>query len=109
MTALAQELTRPAFPLGQPFDGRPRYGMTPEQARVYRWLVDNRPHGEVFKVQFREVAAGINMKLSTVHHSVRELVDRGWLYEVIGGEYTRYDTRYGLVHPVMHFKAPRHG
>ena len=105
MTALAQEPTRPAFPLGQPFDGRPRYGMTPEQAMVYRWLVANRPHDEAFQVHFREVAASINMKLSTVHHSVRELVDRGWLLEEPNVRYTRY----GLVHPVMHFKAPRHG
>lgn len=105
MTALAQELTRPAFPLGQPYDGRPRYGMTQEQARVYRWLVANKPHGEAFQVHFREAAADINMKLATVHHSVRELVDRGWLFEELG---TRY-TRYGLVYPVMRFKEPRHG
>ena len=33
MSALAHsEGTVPAHPLGQPLDGRPRYGMTPEQA-----------------------------------------------------------------------------
>lgn len=106
MTAIAIK-TIPAFPLGQPFDGRPRYGMTPEQAAVYRWLVENRPHTEVFRLDFRDLASGIAIHLSTVHHCVRELVDRGWLCEVLGGEYTRYATRYGFVHPVMRFKEPR--
>lgn len=105
MTALAQELTRPAFPLGQPFDGRPRYGMTPEQAAVYRWLVANRPHDGAFRLDFRDVAAGVPMHLSTVHRSVRELVDRGWLFEVLGKTHTRY----GFVHPVMHFRGSSRG
>lgn len=103
MTALALEKTIPAFPLGQPVDGRPRYGMTPEQATVYRWLVAHRSHLHVFRLDFRDVASGVNMHLSTVHHCVRELVDRGWLYEVMAKTHTRY----GFVHPVMHFKEPK--
>lgn len=105
MTALALEKTIPAFPLGQPVDGRPRYGMTPEQAAAYRWLVANRSHLHAFLLDFRDVAAGVPMHLSTLHHCVRELVDRGWLYEVRG----ETQTRYGFVAPVMHFKGSRHG
>lgn len=97
--------TIPAFPLGQPVDGRPRYGMTPEQAAVYRWLVANRPHNGVFRLDFRNVASGVPMHLSTVHRCVRELVDRGWLYEVLG----KTQTRYGFVSPVMHFKVRCNG
>ena len=104
MTALAPK-TVPAFPLGQPVDGRPRYGMTLEQAAAYRWLVANRSHLHAFLLDSRDVAAGVPMHLSTLHHCVRELVDRGWLYEVRGDA----QTRYGFVAPVMHFKGRRHG
>lgn len=97
--------TVPAFPLGQPVDGRPRYGMTPEQAAAYRWLVANRSHLHAFLLDFRDVAAGVPMHLSTLHHCVRELVDRGWLYEVRG----ETQTRYGFVAPVMHFEGRCHG
>lgn len=46
----------PAFPLGQPVDGRPRYGMTPAQADVYRCLVKHKPHNDAFGINFRELA-----------------------------------------------------
>jgi hypothetical protein len=54
--SLASVGTVPAYPLGQPVDGRKRYGMTPEQAAVYRWLVENRPHKGSFNIQYRDVA-----------------------------------------------------
>lgn len=106
MSALAQEKTVPAFPLGQPFDGRKRYGMTPAQAEVYRWLVEHKPHDQAFGVNFREMAFRMVSHLQTSHACVRGLVERGWL-EV--AEHKASATVYRFVHPVMRFKAPRHG
>lgn len=104
MSAVLQiEKTVPAYPLGQPIDGRSRFGMTPEQARIYRWLLAHRPHDGTFKLDFRDAAAGVNIHLQTVHYNVRELVARGWLYE----DLKKYHTAYGFVKPVMHFKEPR--
>jgi hypothetical protein len=48
--------TVPGFPLGQPVDGRERYGMTAEQAHAYCWLVKNRPHDKPFCLNFRDPA-----------------------------------------------------
>lgn len=96
MSALAQTATRDAYPLGRPLDGRERYGMTHEQAKVYRWLVANRPHDRAFLVNFREAAVS-TLCLAKVHAAVQALVERGWL--------ERDDAGYRFVHPVMQFKA----
>lgn len=105
MTALAHEIAVPAYPLGEPYDGRLRFGMTPAQAEVYRWLVQNKPHHGAFGVNFREMAFRLVSHLETSHACVRGLVERGWL-EV--AEHKASATVYRFVHPVKLFKAPRH-
>jgi DNA-binding MarR family transcriptional regulator len=96
--------TVPAFPLGQPVDGRARYGMTPEQAFVYRWIVRNRPHDAPFPILFRELAQAMALREAIVHMHVVALVERGWL-ESIATVPNR--TLYRLVHPVMRFRGRR--
>lgn len=98
MNALAHEITVPAYPLGKPLDGRERYGMTAEQAALYRWLVNNKTHDAPFPMLFRDVAKRANRDLSKVHDQVAALVERGWLKKV--------GDRYAFVHPVMRFKRP---
>ncbi|HLO78159.1 MAG TPA: hypothetical protein VK196_17020 [Magnetospirillum sp.] len=100
--------TVPAYPLGIPTDGRQRYSMTPIMAAVYRWLVAHRPHGEAFRVNFREVAAGIGSSSTMAHKAVMGLEERGWLTSTsrTGGWST-----YRFVQPVMQFnpsKESRH-
>jgi hypothetical protein len=103
MTALAHsEATVPAHPLGQPLDGRPRYGMTPEQAIVYRWLIKYRPHHEVFAVNFRTLARLLCCGVSNSHQRVMGLVERGWIHMEANGKYR-------FVQPIMRFKEPRNG
>ena len=102
MTALAITATLPAYPLGQPVDGRPCYGMTPEQARLYCWLVANRPHAEVFRVLFREVGAALQMSPGTVHFCLMELIDRGWVRQIPSKSWCKYT----FVAPVMRFRGP---
>jgi DNA-binding MarR family transcriptional regulator len=97
--ALAYNRTVPAYPLGQPVDGRPRYGMTPEQAFVYRWVVRNRPHDRPFTISFRQLATFMASTSGNVHSRVIALVERGWLQ--------REDAGYRLVHPVMTFRGKR--
>lgn len=79
MTALAKEKCIPAYPLGRPVDGRARYGMTPEQAHVYRWLVKNKPHDMPFSINTRELSVIMATKHSGIHQRVRALVERGWI------------------------------
>jgi hypothetical protein len=99
MTALAIETTIPAFPLGQPLDGRARYGMTPEMAHVYNWLVGNKPHHGPFGINFRAMASRMARHKTGIHQSVKSLIERGWLEGT--GE------TYSFVHPVMRFpRAP---
>ena len=99
MSALAIETTIPAYPLGQPLDGRKRYGMTPEMAHVYRWLVQHKPHDGVFGINFRELAQHMARHHGSVHPAVRSLVERGWL--------EGKNETYSFVHPVMRFpRAP---
>lgn len=93
-------LTVPGFPLGQPEDGRPRYGMTPDQADLYRWLVAHKPHGEAFGVNFRETAWRMARHPDGIFKCARSLVERGWL-ESEGGS---PNAVYRFVHPVMKFK-----
>lgn len=102
--ALALTGTIPAHPLGQPIDGRPRYGMTPDQAAVYRWLVQHKPHNSPFGVNFREVAWRMLRHESKIHANAQALVERGWL-EV--AEANASHTTYRFVHPVRHFAEPR--
>ena len=104
MTALARESTVPAFPLGRPVDGRQRFSMTSHQAAVYRWLVTCRPHGETFALNFRAMATEMGWPLSTLHLCVQGLVERGWLHVVPNGSHTLY----AFVHPIKHFREPRH-
>jgi hypothetical protein len=92
--------TVPAFPLGQPLDGRKRYGMTPEQACVYRALVKAMPHDKEFRMKFRTAAAKMGMSIDRLHIRVQALVDRGWLQQHGRGVY-------GFVAPVKLFKVPR--
>lgn len=91
--------TVPGFPLGQPHDGRPRYGMTPEQAALYRWLVTHKPHNSAFGINFREAGWRLARHFSKVHMTVQALIERGWL--------KGQGDAYAFVHPVMQFKAPR--
>jgi hypothetical protein len=103
---LISERTVPAFPLGQPEDGRPRYGMTPEQARVYRWIVANRPHDSWFQINFRDLRASDGKPLQTAHEAVEALVERGWIER---GPSRGCATHYALVHPVKVFKGAGNG
>lgn len=103
MTALALK-TVPAYPLGRPVDGRKRFSMTPVQAKVYRWLVACRPHGEPFALNFRAMATEMGWSLSTLHLCVQGLVERGWRHVVPNNSHTLY----GFVHPIKRFKEPRH-
>jgi predicted DNA-binding transcriptional regulator len=96
MTALAYQTTVPAFPLGRPVDGRPRYGMTQEQAHVYNWLVKRRPHNGTFNINFREVAVTMATTHTNTYARVQALVERGWL--------TKDDGGYRLLHPVKVFR-----
>lgn len=98
MTALALD-TIPAFPLGIPLDGRPRYGMTPEQACLYRWLVKHRPHEKAFAIRFREAAFSQLTGVGCVHARVMALVERGWLKPV--------GKRYAFVKPIQHYGERR--
>jgi DNA-binding MarR family transcriptional regulator len=98
--SLAIVATVPAYPLGQPVDGRKRYGMTPEQAAVYRWLVKHRSHTEPFVIHFREIARIMASHPSSIHERVKGLRQRGWISKTARDSYM-------LVHPVMTFKAPR--
>jgi DNA-binding MarR family transcriptional regulator len=93
--------TVPGYPLGQPVDGRLRYGMTPEQAYIYRWLVAHRPHDKSFAINFRHMAQCMASTSGNAHQRVAALVERGWL--------EREDAGYRFVHPVMHFAEPRNG
>ena len=95
MAALALK-TVPAYPLGIPVDGRPRYSMMPGMAAVYRWLVQNKPHGGTFSMSFREIGAKTGRPFSKVHDNVRGLVERGWLEG--DGE------RYAFVEPIQHYR-----
>lgn len=103
--SVASVATVPAFPLGIPVDGRLRYGMTPAQADVYRWIVKHKPHHESFGINFRELAFRMASHLKTSHACVRALVERGWL-EV--AEYKPSATVYRFVHPIMHFNERAH-
>lgn len=107
MSALVcyEEQYVPAHPLGIPADGRPRYGMEPEQAKLYRWLIANRPHDEEFHFDFRRTAQGIGSHFGTVHSLAKGPIERGWLYRVENGNHL--DTVYGFVQPVMRFREPR--
>jgi hypothetical protein len=94
--------TVPGYPLGQPVDGRLRYGMTPEQACLYRWLVLQKPHAKPFALNSRSIAWLFHQSSHTgILRLVRGLIERGWL--------ERDDAGYRFVHPVMHFAEPRHG
>jgi predicted DNA-binding transcriptional regulator len=93
--------TVPGFPLGEPVDGRLRFGMTPEQANIYRWLVQHRPHDRSFVISFRHIAQCMASTSGNIHQRVAALVERGWL--------EREDAGYRFVQPVMHFAEPRHG
>lgn len=96
--ALAFE-TRPAYPLGRPAD-RDRYGMTPEQAILYRWLVKHKPHNKPFTINTRAIAPlFLVASHSQFHVRVMALVDRGWL--------EREDAGYRFVEPIMIYKGAR--
>jgi DNA-binding MarR family transcriptional regulator len=99
MSAVRQEATVPAFPLGRPVDGRERYGMTPEQAHVYRYLVKNRPHKGCFDIKYRDVAVVMVCRHSNVFQRIDGLVERGWLEKV--------GSRFMFVPPVKVFRAVR--
>ena len=96
MTALARVNTVPAYPLGIPTDGRARYGMTPEQACLYRWLVKYKPHNESFKINTREIAVlFLARSHSRIHDRLVGLVERGWL--------AHDGARYRFVEPIRRF------
>lgn len=93
--------TVPAFPLGQPLDGRERYGMTPEQACLYRALVKAMPHDKAFRMKYRSAAAKMGTDASRLHVRMQALVERGWIHQHRRGVY-------GFVAPVKLFAVP-HG
>ena len=99
--------TVPAFPLGQPVDGLPRYGMTPEQACLYRWLVKHKPHDGPFEINFRAIAPLFLVSAhSLIHDRVMNLIERGWISPHGNGK--RLTGRYRFVHPIKQFRMPRH-
>lgn len=103
MTAvILADNTIPAFPLGQPPDGRKRFGMTPQQARLYRWLVESRPHDIPFQMHFRDAALALGIGVGAAHYCLIELVERGWVTSTGNGAHTQYQ----MVPPVMAFRAP---
>ena len=96
------EATIPAYPLGKPVDGRLRFGMTPDQARLYRWLVKHKPHSDAFTMNFRDIAARLGKQYhSKVHDHAMALVKRGWL--------KRDGELYQLVEPVKYYPEPHVG
>lgn len=99
---LPHERTIPAYPLGRPVDGRERYGMTPEQAHIYRWLVLNRPHDGSFRLNFAQLGEVMLCKRWNVFKRVMALVDRGWLKPC------KAHGTYEFVQPVMLFREPSH-
>ena len=102
MTALAyHEGTVLAHPLGIPLDGSNRYGMTPAMARLYRWLVHNRPHSSEFSLSFRDASEALGADVSSIHYCAVGLEERGWL--------RRFNRRghhplFAFIHPVMNFR-----
>jgi DNA-binding MarR family transcriptional regulator len=100
--AAQQDRTVPAFPLGRPAD-RDRYSMTPAQAELYRWLVEQRPHHTPFQMHFRDAARDLGGGSGSIHYLMRELVDRGWVSSTGGGAHAQYQ----MVPPVMRFGPPR--
>jgi hypothetical protein len=98
--------TVPGFPLGQPEDGRPRYGMTPEMALTYNWLVKHRPNARPFGINFRELGLRMLTSEGSMFKRVQSLVERGWL-EI--AEQRPGASTYRFVHPVMTFRGPRNG
>lgn len=102
---LISEATVQAYPLGEPVDGRPRYGMTPDMARIYRWLVDNRPRFGQWQICFTDLSEALETERSTAHMHIVGLVERGWLEP---GERNGGHTLYSFVHPVRVFKALHH-
>lgn len=94
--------TIPAYPLGMPVDGRLRFGMTPEQARLYGWLVKHKPHSQSFTMNFRDIAAHLGKQYhSKVYDHAMALIERGWLQK--DGE------RFQFVDPIKYYPEPRLG
>lgn len=93
--------TVPGFPLGQPKDGRPRYGMTPEQARLYRWLLKSRPHHIPFPMHFRDAEVDIGIGKASLHRCMQGLVERGWVDHAPNGGHAEYR----MVRPVKRFRS----
>lgn len=102
MTALRIERTIPAYPCGKPLNGKERFGMTPEQAKVYRWLVAHRSHKEPFVIYFREMARVFNCQPGVVHRHVQCLRERGWIMKTCRDSYM-------FVEPIRFLKEPRVG
>lgn len=100
MSAVAYADTVPAHPLGIPVDGRKRYGMTAEQAHIYRWLVRHLPHDSEFKINFQRLGDAMVCKRWNAFTRVQSLVERGWIAPTGSG-------RYAFVHPVKMFREPR--
>lgn len=98
MTALAID-TVPAFPLGFPTDGTLRYGMTPEQAILYRWLVKHKPHSEAFQINSRIIGSLFLTSHSLIHSRISALVERGWL--------KKDGSKYAFVQPIKHYRGRR--
>lgn len=102
MSAVAYTDTVPAHPLGIPVDGRARYGMTPEMAFAYGWLVKNRPPDSGFRINFSQLGATLVIKRHHAFKLVVSLMERGWIDQIAHGEYC-------FVHPVMCFRELRNG
>ncbi len=98
MTALAID-TVPAFPLGLPTDGTLRYGMTPEQAILYCWVLKHKPHTEAFQINSRIIASLFLTSHSLIHDRISALVERGWL--------RKQGRQYVFVLPIQHYGERR--
>lgn len=95
MPALASNRTVPAYPLGRPTDGTPRFGMTPEMAILYRWLVKHKSHDQSFVLNSRVIGALFLTSHSRIHERIHALSDRGWIKKDGG--------KYRFVEPIQHY------
>jgi hypothetical protein len=95
----ASQNTRPAYPLGRPVDGRLRFGMTPEQAFLYRSLVaEVEDEYASFSINTRLYAKRLHRTShSHIFRHIEHLIERGWI--MVSGY-----GRFKFVHPVMRFK-----
>jgi DNA-binding MarR family transcriptional regulator len=75
--------------------------MTPPQARLYRWLVESRPHHIPFQMHFRDVEVEIGIGKASLHRCMQGLIERGWVEPLANGAHTQFQ----MVRPVKRFRS----